>query len=243
MLPQFDYHNFDVLREFSRFSGGWNNNPSCRQFIYTYRRLISRAGVLPSQTANIIPQEGSDLLSSQDEDHFEYDHTLQYLVFSQYTSNGLTYICGWVVRKVFSALKCSACRRALVKVPESITNDFILLRLRDNGGLLYPNEDVRTIVFTAERVLKQENLLTNVNKTKITLHVLRHLQIHDLFKSESEHFDETSTIWCNHLLALTKLIISTFIDLRLHHATKQWNLSGADNNIQQILTRTVIFRH
>lgn len=223
-------------------SGGWNNNPSCRQFIYIYRRLMSRAGVLPSQTANIIPQDGSDIVGSEVEDNFELDPTLDDLAFSRYNSNVLTYICGWIVRKVSSLLKCSGCRNALVKVPESTNGDFTLLRLRDNGGLLYPNDDVRKVIFTAEKVLKQEELV-KVNKAKVTLTVLRFLQLHELFQNESEHFEETSTVWSNHLLSLTKLIISVYIDLRLHHAAKQWNLTTVDKNVRQLLTKTVIFRH
>lgn len=182
-------------------------------------------------------------MGEEEEDTFEFDHMLDKLVFDRFQSNVLTYICGWVVRKACSLLKCSKCRHALVKVPETTNSDFILLRLRDNGGLLYPNEDVRKVIFMTEKVLKHEDSVTKINKSKLTLSVLRYLQLYDLFRCEGDHFDETSTIWSNHLLSLVKLLISVYIDLRLHHAAKQWNLSTADRNVRQLLTKTVIFRH
>lgn len=223
-------------------SGGWNNNPSCRQFSYIYRRLLSRAGVIPSVTANVAPQDGSELTSSEEVDNFEYNHAVDEVIFSQFTNNVLTYICGWIVRKVTSTLKCSKCCDALVKVPESTNEDSILLRLKDNGGLLYPNDDVRKIVFTTEKALKFEPSL-KFKKSKLVYSVLRHLELHKLFIEQEEHFNDTSTLWSNHLLSLVKVIISTYIDLRLHHAAKQRNLSEADANVRQILSRTVIFRH
>lgn len=141
-----------------------------------------------------------------------------------------------------SVLKCSDCRSAIVKVPECTNDNFILLRLRNNGGLLYPNDDVCKIVFTAEKVVKQQKSM-KVDKAKIIFSVLRYLDLHNLFSDHQEHFDESSTIWSNHLLSLVKLIASTYIDLRLHHSAKQWNLSTAESNVRQILNRTVIFRH
>lgn len=232
----------DVIWNCLFFSGGWNNNPSCREFHYIYRRLIARAGVLPSQAGNVIPQDGNDLLSQDDIDYFDLDPALDQLALSRFQSNVLTYICGWVVRKIFSLIKCAGCRKALIKVPESIDSDFLLLRLKNNGGLLYPNDDVRKIVFATEKVLKQGGTL-KVEKAKITSSVLRYVDVKTLFNDESEHFIETSTIWCNHLLSLAKLIISVYTDLRLHHTAKQWNLSSADKNVRQLLTRTVIFRY
>lgn len=224
------------------FSGGWNNNPSCREFLYTYRRLIARAGVLPSQTANVVPQDGNDLLAQEEIETFEFDPALEQLAFSRFQTNVLTYICGWVVRKVSSMLKCSGCRKALVKVPDNLNADFILLRLKNNGGLVYPNDDVRKIVFATERLVKIDTSL-KVDKAKVASSVLRSLDFDTLFRHATEHFVETSSLWTNHVLSLTKLIISVYIDLRLRHIAKQWNLSSADNNVRQLLSRAVIFRH
>ena len=129
-----------------------------------------------------------------------------------------------------------------MKVPERTNEDFLLLRLKDNGGLLYPNEDVRKIVFTTEKVWKQEGAL-KVDKMKLVHSVLRTLDLKNLFSSDAEHFEETSSLWTNHLISLTKSIISVYIDIRLHHVAKQWNLSTADTNVRQLLNRTVLFRH
>ena len=224
------------------FSGGWNNNPSCREFIYTYRRLVARAGVLPAVTANVLPQDGSEILAQEEAECFEFDPALEDLAFSRFQSNVLTYISGWVVRKVSGMLKCSGCRKALVRVPSHVDSDFTLLHLRDNGGLVYPSDDVRKIIFESEMRIRQETMW-KMNKAKITSYVLRRLDFHSLFKNESRHFIDTSTLWANHLLSLTKLVISIYVDLRLHHLSKQWNLSRANLNVRQLLNRAVIFRH
>ena len=68
---------------------------------------------------------------------FEFDPALEQLALNRFQTNVLTYICGWVVRKVSSMLKCSGCRKALVKVPDNLNADFILLRLKKTMEVSY----------------------------------------------------------------------------------------------------------
>ena len=42
--------------------GGWNNNPSAKQFGHAYRALLSCASVSGSNGANILQQDETDLL-------------------------------------------------------------------------------------------------------------------------------------------------------------------------------------
>ena len=42
--------------------GGNNNNPTCREFTYTFRRLLCRTGILPGENGNVVAVDGTNLI-------------------------------------------------------------------------------------------------------------------------------------------------------------------------------------
>ena len=42
--------------------GGWNNNPSAKQYCAIHRCLIQQGGVSPEKLGNVTPQDETDLL-------------------------------------------------------------------------------------------------------------------------------------------------------------------------------------
>lgn len=73
--------------------GGWNNNPSAKQFAYTYRALLSHASVTGSEVTNVILQDQTDLLhlnpesDSPKKEHFEpaaFSNVHNYCTFEIY---------------------------------------------------------------------------------------------------------------------------------------------------------------
>jgi hypothetical protein len=56
--------NFSCVRR----AGGWNNNPSAKQYATIHRRLLSRAGVNIGTTGNVLPQDETEPLITPDDE-------------------------------------------------------------------------------------------------------------------------------------------------------------------------------
>lgn len=171
----------------------------------------------------------------------EDDLVLDNLSHTPFKRNILTYLTGWVVKKALRFVKCDDCRSALVTAPYSINNDFLLIRLKDNGGLLCPAEGVLKIIFAAEMAISQIDL-SKRKKEHVASAVLRSGDIYRFFP-DNEHLINNSSLWCDHLLALVKLIVDIFFDLRQHRDANTRNQMSAGSNVRQVLNRMVIFRH
>jgi len=46
-------------------TGGWNNNPSCKQFSATFKRLLVHSGVKPGKKANVMEDSTLCLKTTQ----------------------------------------------------------------------------------------------------------------------------------------------------------------------------------
>ena len=103
---RFSQDHVELLFNAIRRAGGWNNNPSCTQFAYIYRRILARAEVAPSNTGNVTVQDGSELEECDTTlpPVLETDSLIDAgsLFGSLYLKNATVYIAGWVVQK----LKC-----------------------------------------------------------------------------------------------------------------------------------------
>ncbi|RXN13213.1 THAP domain-containing 6-like protein [Labeo rohita] len=56
---RFSQDHLELLFNSIRASGGWNNNPSARQFQAIFRRLMVRCGVSPGETGNVAAQDST----------------------------------------------------------------------------------------------------------------------------------------------------------------------------------------
>ena len=127
-----------------RGRGGWNNNPTARQFKAAYKRLLVHQNVKAVATGNCIPQEQTDLLSissrieaaqdladaefSVDQHHVtndivETDHDYSdipaFAHLSMYVENVVVYVAGFVVRKLWDKVCCVECVVALTLTPDA----------------------------------------------------------------------------------------------------------------------------
>ena len=103
----------------SCFKGGWNNNPTCREFNYIFRRQLLTCGITPAKQDNVnsthylidkapcglvIHANESDLpLQFEDSDFDFYDHNYCQWIqpeFEVLVENIVVYIAGFVVRKI-----------------------------------------------------------------------------------------------------------------------------------------------
>ena len=138
--------------------GGWNDNPSAHQFQAIFRHLMGRCGVSPGETGNVAVQDDTVSLSavemSSAETAEEYpspfanilavvcDHSYLPTWFGGLVENALVYIAGFVVRQILQKPSGDVCRASLVRdaVPSSFDENYHLLALKNNGGLVIPSQ-------------------------------------------------------------------------------------------------------
>ncbi len=155
---RFSQDHIELLFNAIRRAGGWNNNPSCSQFGYIYRRLLARAEVTPSSNGNVTVQDGSELEETSEPitDVLESDTLADEgaLIGSTLLRNATVYIAGWLVRKLMASLKCQECHEVLVTRPSGrFQREHHLLHLKNNGGLLIPSDGVVVVASAVEKCL------------------------------------------------------------------------------------------
>jgi len=121
-----------------RSRGGFNNNPTAKQFITSYKRLLVHADVDISKYANNIvidetivlnvsaatlsTNEGIDNLTQDDIDIHDSingsDHDYLFhnvWLYSEYVEDVVTYIAGFIAKSVTKIIKCEICASYLIQ--------------------------------------------------------------------------------------------------------------------------------
>ncbi|XP_072401245.1 DNA transposase THAP9 [Diabrotica undecimpunctata] len=122
-----------------RSKGGWNNNPTARQFTAAYKRLLVRSEIRSGGLGNCVPLDDIPILSGSSrfkkpelniclpearllETFYEqaletiwseHDYIMNSTVISECSIQIITYIAGFVARKLQSTIKCVDCVDAL----------------------------------------------------------------------------------------------------------------------------------
>eukprot|EP00102_Acyrthosiphon_pisum_P024286 XP_016661496.1 PREDICTED: uncharacterized protein LOC107884274 [Acyrthosiphon pisum] len=148
--------------------------------------------------------------------------------FSNFSKEVIIYISGFVVHKLTNVLKCDTNKDALCATDkECFLNSLITLKNKkgDNGGLIYPSNDVIDICSKTEKTLKQFNYTDKaVNKLKIQSEVLGHFLFNsNVFKQLKTHSSETRNPLTDHITLLIKSITSTYINLKINYNLKSHN--------------------
>jgi hypothetical protein len=147
-----------------------------------------------------------------------------------------------VARKVLERITCDECRTALVEVPQIAQPSYILLQLRDQGGLYVPSRGLVVIIQAAEKNLRTMTELNKASRkaTSVQLQskVLLEIGSKDLFDLDS-HFRETQCGLDNHYLDIIRMVVHTFFTLRQFHILKLQNL--AKTSVRHKLNKSVLF--
>lgn len=211
-----------------RALNGRNNNPTFKQFKAAYRRLLNLhdnaivSGNCTAQDNTVILPANAEVCDNDQETSVsrKYDFSQTMLetpdhdycmyspsdCYSTFTATIVTYIAGFVVKKVIEAIECKICANALyATTPPDYDKRFILIKLRDNGGLTYPSKDVLKIAELTERVFRRYTAScngrpTNRKNTKqiVLTGVLTHTSNTSLFENLQEHMFDTE-ITDNHI--------------------------------------------
>ena len=169
-----------------RASGGWNNNPTTRQFIAAYKQLLMRHNIEGGR-GNFTPQDDTEILNSLKDqceinsqptgisdvaiarrydlelrqpaatDH-DYCDVSNAIELSEYKEAAISYIAGYVVRMVEKKIHCPQCIAALTTSKESVPDLFVTWK--SNGGLKLPSDGLLKVCKETEKCVMR---MLNVN--------------------------------------------------------------------------------
>ncbi|XP_067942287.1 uncharacterized protein [Watersipora subatra] len=240
------------------FKGSWNNNPSVQQFQHIFRRLVTRCGVTPGATGNVISVDDTALLQASttyvpptggSEDYVEdvidrqtmLPEGMLYITSHPILGNIAVYLSGWLVKKLLKMLHCGPFRLSLIQSKEVSKYDdiHILLRVKNNSGLISPSDGVVTTVLCTEKYLKAATSANQCLKyPKILKCVKEEIVRYDIFELK-QHCTDTSVGINNNHFSLLALVVETYFDLRQHHFANLKNLDLHKVNIKHNATKTL----
>ncbi|KAJ4920938.1 hypothetical protein JOQ06_016533 [Pogonophryne albipinna] len=202
-----------------RARGGYNNNPNVRQFRGAYKRLLVRHQVKKG-TGNCLLRDNTTILDSTlaninmarrlgiepVEEIVTEDDTLANLPdvnhLSEYKEAAISYIAGFIVKKIEQKVTCMPCSHALTSADS--VHPFVTLKNR--GGLQKPSPGIASVCQVTERCFQR---LLNANEGKapqgrgttaaIVHQVLSECSEKNLFPQLHNHmFDMTTGTVQNH---------------------------------------------
>ncbi len=261
---------FNVVRS----RGRWNNNPTAIQFQAAYRRLVMKHDIRPSQTGNAVSQDSVTLLpalavvnsresvvatpelllscglsvTSGNNDH-DYSVTADKINLSEFSSNIVVYIAGYVVRKLLKKLLCIACRVGLLDSTK-VNSNYKLLMRKDAGGLLFPSQSVVTVCTVTEQCLRfisgcAEGSVPQQKNIRLCLQmaVLERMRDKQLFvdtASNDEHSCTQDLLDC-YPLTLIRLIVNEYVTIRMHWMAKTFTDKIKGKNVRFNSNKQVLF--
>lgn len=183
-----------------RQRGGFNNNPSCKEFKSAYKKLLVHNEISGSQYGNcncvailgstkmsvvnvgldcIINNDIEEDLNTVEQDH-DYIQSLNRL--TPFLEEVTSYIAGFVVKKIKNKITCDICHPFLI---DSSNHNFKLINQKDrNNALIKPSHDVVEICNEAERTFRSFNVFLLNIKHKMFNKIY---QKRNIFKELNDH--------------------------------------------------------
>jgi len=173
-----------------RLACGGNNNPTARQFIAAYKRLLMRHDIKANKgncsaqdatriltaasfkniTKRAVPDKTQDMLIARRYDlqlrqpmtsHHDYADIPPFNKLSVFLESVVTYIAGYVVRMVKRTLKCQDCLLALTQNDNVNLPAYRLIAVKTRGGLTVPSSSVVQVCEATEKCVKRMLAVTN----------------------------------------------------------------------------------
>ncbi|KYM99501.1 THAP domain-containing protein 9 [Cyphomyrmex costatus] len=257
---KFSQDHLETFFSSIRKMGGFCNKPTCYQFKNSYKKLVSHVNDINVTNANCLSQDDTSTLQieKQKEEmdlqnllHAACDHDYDGMkgwAWSEYHSDIVTYIAGFIVKSVQKTNHCKMCLETL----QSPENKCELISLknrkfkkcndeRQSSGLIFPSEDVITVCKIAEQVIRTTNnvfatknildfLIITARKQILPLHLFKELDL-----AVSKH------VLSNHKFQLINQILKKYFTVRLQHASK--SLRDTIPRIRTHFNRLVIFKN
>ncbi|CAH0731426.1 unnamed protein product, partial [Brenthis ino] len=245
-----------------RAHGRANNNPTARQFKSAYKKNLVQSELKDSFSGNCIPledlhilnmtsiekinitadrcrmpEEGMNLEEPIPEDILiEFDEMLNNTCQNMLRRQVISYISGYVVRYITKKLKCETCLNSLYTC--DYTEDHLLIKTKNKGGLIFPSYDVINICIRTECSIRTLNAHETVrNKHKVVSHAMKTLIGENCFSSLDNHMKEQPPLY-NHITQLCKGICEKYVDIRFRHVATSKNSRITK---RQHFNKTVLF--
>ncbi|XP_065642839.1 uncharacterized protein LOC136074451 [Hydra vulgaris] len=204
-----------------RSQGGFNNNPSAKQFMTTYRRLLVHHSLQNIKTGNCLAQNATEILSvtkgivNHQECKLNDNDSTVFIAnenitpvsimepsqLSEYSEEVVKYIGGFVSRKLKRSIKCKACTASLT----DDNSQSLLVDQKSRGVLLHPSKDVIVICSFVEKFIRHsipdkskikelQLFMESIPRLKLTLR--RYLFSKAIFKGLTSHIQLTYVSSC-----------------------------------------------
>jgi len=253
-----------------RSCGGYNNNPTVRQFKSAFKKLIIHTEIKEGNTGNCIPLEeiyilniSSNLKQSKnpvniinetanensqkwfsdldDTAYIDHDYCLEIpLSFTEYKNEVITYLAGYIARKLMKTLHCVECVGALIEQNADTKNNYNLINIKNRGSLIYPSKDLvyisKKIENTIRHYLCENETLSNFNMNTFVCKVMEELIHINIFPELKEHVNDQS-FSSNHVNHLLRIIIESYTKTRLAHYIQNVRISDRHK-----LNKLILFR-
>ncbi|CAK1590177.1 unnamed protein product [Parnassius mnemosyne] len=229
-----------------RAHGGCNNNPTARQFMSIYKKLIAHIELKDFDSGNCVALENLSILSCSsaiqkinittmtplcnyepeedmnNQSYFDEMLSNYDIDISEFRQQVVTYIAGSVAHYLLKK-KCDTCVSALLGSDKNDDHvDFI--KLKDNGGLIIPSADVITICLKAETILKKlfldgKMVKMQTLKDHFLARAMSHFVAKNIFADIQYHQYDQSPL-DNHIVQLIKCVLERYMDIRLNYFAK-----------------------
>lgn len=258
--------HLELLFSNIRSHGGYNNNPTVKQFKSTFKKLIVHTEIKNTGTGNCIPLENIPILhtpSTHDPVHvinattnqnsyqnwlnvfhttdYSHDYNLhvQYpFSTTEYKNEVITYMAGYILRRLMKTLRCSECVITLME--RSTNTNCNLINIKNRGSLLYPST---TLVYICKQIEKTLTTYIHIHKTfdqfnmnKFTNDIMIHFIDKNIFMELKEHINDQN-FFTNHLNHLLRAIIQLYAKTRLTHYIQNVEISDRHK-----LSKLILFK-
>lgn len=253
-----------------RSRGGHNNNPTCQQFMGSFKRILIHNELHETNTGNSqilsktlvfnikkrYSNETEEINSSTPEwrsieeeervrisSHSTDDDQLVIddVNCTDIAFNITEYVAGYVVRSLRNKIICEECINLLSQSEIRVTS---LICSKNRGGLIQPSCDVHKICLICEKVLKNY-LKTEKYSTKKNIHEkLTHRVLQDCVGMNlfhgSHHILEEDPE-SSHFVPLVKAVCKKYFNLRFRYHAKNFNDNVHVNKVRNKLCKTITF--
>lgn len=279
---KYSQDHLELLFSCVRSKGGWNNNPNCVQLKYALRQMMMKNAITASKNANcvdfetntIIPifhmkkhkaplSEGMDeTTQGQDDEEAEENLMFEHLdqnIHSDFISNILFYIGGFIVKKLTTKLTCEKCKKCLVgsilqsdhdycgaSTYDEVSSASAFTLFVNNGGLKIPSKSVFRTIERCEHIFKQSVIEKGIStvkrlKNKMIVKVCHHLLLEASESVFEDHKGEN-----DHQLNLIKWTADKYFTLRLFTYGKHFSETVGQNGMpssRHQLNKLILFNN
>jgi len=148
-----------------RSRGGYNDNPTCRQFQVAYKRLLVHNTIVGSIHGNcsilnntktlpvngMLPKDTSKKEEINSVESHDHDYFASVTRLSSYIENISINIAGFVTMKLEKKIVCDVCKNCLT----STSQESKLAQIKDRGRLKKPSKCLQTVCIESEKIFKQ----------------------------------------------------------------------------------------